>query len=218
MQKYSKKISLLIIMPVLFLLIFFMLVANVQADSAELNAGAVFGNPGSMVIIPIDLSIISTTTVSMVSLELSYDPAVLSFADDQFKAVVGDAIGKQANVFVMSGDSTPSGTVSISLVEMNDPLIGVIPSGQILKVKFNILSNARAGNTSIAFSDIAVVDKNSQKIDAAVANNAAITVNSAPSLISAPYGYIVLALFIIGMIILFFFAIIIIKKHFSKLE
>ena len=59
---------------------------------------------------------------------------------------------------------------------MNDPLFGVIPGGQILKIKFKILSSAPAGNTSITLSNPAVIDKNNLKMNI-TASNGAVTVN-----------------------------------------
>ncbi|MEK7068064.1 MAG: cohesin domain-containing protein, partial [Patescibacteria group bacterium] len=157
-----------------------------QAGSATLTAGTASGNAGTAVTIPITLAGVPAGTASIVNFDLTYDPVKLNFpTGDINKIVKGSALGS-ANVSVIAGES--SNTISITLVEMNDPLGGVIPSGQILQVKFNILSTALAGNTPITFSNPAVIAKDNSNMNISATGNGTVTVGTGPIIPPPPPG------------------------------
>ena len=137
-KKRRKSFSLLI--PAIILALFILAQTGKTQTGATLTAGTASGNPGTSVTIPITLSGVPALTVSIVSFDLTYDPTKLSFPATSDRIEKLSAAGGDS-VWVIVGESTPPGTISITLVEMNDPtLFGFISSGQIMRVKFNILS------------------------------------------------------------------------------
>ncbi len=185
---------------------------NIKADTAGLTAGTASGNPGAEVIIPINLATTPAPIASIVSFNLTYDPAVLSFpAGDINKIVKGDG-GEMANVSIVAEDSVPPGTVSVALVEMNNPLYGNFPGdGQIAKIKFNIISGVPSGITGLSISNAVVINKDSQKISITATNNGAVIVNSV-----SPFSnnITLVVLFVIGALAIFLLVIVIVKKYF----
>jgi hypothetical protein len=185
---------------------------NIKADTVTLTAGTASGDAGTAVIIPINLSGGSASTVSIVSFNLTYDPAALSFpSGDQYKIVKGDG-GEMANVSIIAEDSIPPGTVSVALVEMNNPLSGNLPGdGQIVKIKFNILPGAPSGITGLSISNAVAINKDTQKMSITASNNGTVTVNS-----TSPFSNNIILgiLFIIGALAIFMLVAVIIKKYF----
>lgn len=141
--------------------------ARAQSPGATLSIPAVTGAPDSTATVSVMLATNPSPQASVVSFELSYDASRLkytSFLEGMDLYLAG------INKYVEVVELVP-GTITLLVAEMNDPSTGAIPSGEIFKVKFNILPTAPAGDAFLNFSNVNLLDKNSLNINTTLQNS-----------------------------------------------